>query len=98
MKTLVENSSKLSKFIFEDADVVTMEERRIVCPKFIIACHNQNDSTMYEGVTPPDDWAGNKYTFDGTSWTLNPDWKSPEEIQAEIDAQNAAMNPEPPAE
>ena len=30
---------------------------------------------------------GNKYMFDGTTWTANPDWKDPVVVQAELDAE-----------
>lgn len=77
MKTIVENSTGLSKFVYEDDVVIGMEATRIVIgdPEIlVVGCHNENDSTLYEGVMPPDDWFGNKYKFDGTTWTLNPDW------------------------
>ena len=27
----------------------------------------------------PEDWVGNKYKLDGTTWSANPDWVEPEE-------------------
>ena len=80
-KTIVENSTNLSKFVYDDAKVITMEATRIVIgdpEELIIACHNSSDSTVYENVTAPADWTGNKYTFDGTTWTLNPNWVDPD--------------------
>jgi hypothetical protein len=86
MKTIVENSTNLSKFIYEDDVVITMEADRIVIgdPEFlIVGCHNENDSTVYENVTNvPVDWTGNKFTFDGTTWTLNPNWVDPDAEEA----------------
>jgi hypothetical protein len=33
------------------------------------------NSTLYEGVTDvPDDWDYDKYLYDGTTWTLNPNY------------------------
>jgi len=26
----------------------------------------------------PDDWTGNKYKLDGTTWSANPDWVDPD--------------------
>ena len=77
MKTIVQNTTNLSKYVFEDAAVVTLEAGQIVTPDFIIGDLNQDNATMFTGVTPPTDWAGNKYFFDGTSWTVNPDWVDP---------------------
>lgn len=103
MKTIVENSTNHSIFIFEDSDDIIMEDTRIVAPNFIIACNNKNDSVLYENVTVPDDWFGRKYFFDGTDWTLDPNFKSPEEYLAELEAQRlaeeeAGANPTPPEE
>ena len=89
MKTIVENATSLSKYLLDDTEVVVLNEDNIVVgdpPKFIIGDLNASTATVYEGVTAPADWAGNKYTFDGTDWTLNPDWAdptAPEELTAE---------------
>lgn len=74
MKTIIENSTKLSKYIFEDNETVIMEQDKIVTSKFIVAILNSNNSTLIESVTPPDDWYGNKYMYDNDVWTLVPNW------------------------
>lgn len=89
MKTIVEKSTSISKYLLNDTEVVLLNEDNIVVgdpPKFIIGDLNVSTATVYKGVTAPVDWAGNKYTFDGTDWTLNPDWAdptAPEELTAE---------------
>lgn len=80
MKTIVENATSLSKYLLDDAEVVVLNDDNIVVgnpAKFIIGDLNASTATVYEGVTAPADWIGNKYTFDGTDWTLNPDWVDP---------------------
>ena len=80
MKTIVENATSLSKYLFDDAEAVVLNEDNIVVgdpAEFIIADLNASTATVYEGVTAPADWIGNKYTFDGTDWTLNPAWVEP---------------------
>lgn len=80
MKTIVENATNLSKYLLDDAEIVVLNEDNIVVgdpAKFIIADLNASTATIYEGVTAPADWIGNKYTFDGTNWTLNPNWVDP---------------------
>ena len=52
------------------------------------------NSTLYENVTAPEDWAGCKYTFDGTTWTAVDGYVDPKEqriaeLQAQIDALKA---------
>jgi hypothetical protein len=42
-----------------------------------VADLNAGNAAVYEGVTAPADWVGNKYTFDGSVWTLNPSWVEP---------------------
>jgi hypothetical protein len=80
VKTIVEISTNLSKYLLDDAEVVVLNDDNIVVgdpAKFIIGDLNASTATIYESVTAPADWVGNKYTFDGTDWTLNPDWVDP---------------------
>lgn len=80
MQTIVETATGLSKYLLDDAEVVVLNEDNIVVgdpAKFIIADLNASTVTVYEGVTAPEDWFGNKYTFDGTDWTLDPNWVDP---------------------
>ncbi len=77
MKAIVEKSTSISKYLLDDTEVVVLNEDNIVVgdpAEFIIDDLNASTATVYEGVTAPTDWTGNKYTFDGTDWTLNPDW------------------------
>jgi len=83
MKTIVETATSLSKYVFVDDALVTIGADNIVTPSFIIGDLNTGNATMHEGVTPPDDWSGNKYTFDGTTWTANPDWVDPATLEEE---------------
>jgi hypothetical protein len=86
MKTIVENTTNLSKYLLNDDVTVTLNEDTIVVgdpAMFIVADLNASTVTVYEGVTAPADWIGNKYTFDGTNWTLNPDWVQPAPVEHE---------------
>jgi hypothetical protein len=81
MKTIVENATSLSKYLLDDVEVVVLNDDSIVVgdpAKFIIADLNAGNAAVYEGVTAPEGWTGNKYTFDGSEWVLNPDWVEPE--------------------
>lgn len=82
MKTIVENSTNLSKYLLADSETVTIEADKITVgnpAKFIIADLNSGNATLHTGVTnDPDDWTGNKYTFDGTTWTQDPNWVDPD--------------------
>jgi len=84
MKTVVENSTKSSKYIFDDNKVVTLEDTRIVVGKDPVELYvgdlNKGNSTLYEKVTnTPSDWVGCKYLFDGTTWSKDSNWVDPED-------------------
>jgi len=82
MKTIIETSTIISKYLFEDDVSVDMTSEQIIVgdpPRFIIADMNSDNSTLYTDITnAPDDWVGCKYTFDGTTWLENPDWADTE--------------------
>jgi len=81
MKTIVETSSGLSKYLLADDVTITATADNITVgdpAKFIIGDLNTGNATVHEGVTnAPDDWTGDKYFYDGATWTLNPDWVDP---------------------
>lgn len=81
MKTIVETASGLSKYLLEDDVTIVSNADHIVVgdpAEFIIGDLNSGNVTITENVTnDPDDWSGNKYFFDGTTWTLDPNWVDP---------------------
>jgi len=82
-KTIVETATGLSKYVFDDAAEVTLTANNIVTPDFIIGDLNATNATMHENVTPPEDWQGNRYTYDGTTWAANPNWVDPATLEEE---------------
>ena len=92
MQTITFNDSTKSAYIFEDGDTLTVTAENITCPAFTIGDLNSSNSTIHTGVTPPADWQGGKYLFDGTSWTVNGDWDDPREARiAELEAEIAKL-------
>ena len=81
MKTIVETSSNLSKYLLADDVTITATADNITVgdpAQFIIGDLNSTTVTVTDNVTnAPADWSGNKYFFDGATWTLNPDWVDP---------------------
>ena len=81
MKTIVETSTGLSKYLLEDDVTITATAENITVgdpAQFIIGDMNTGNSTITENVTnAPDDWMGCKYTFDGTTWTMVEGWVDP---------------------
>jgi hypothetical protein len=84
MKILVKNNVAIYKFA--DDKHIGLEADKIVVgnpEELIIADCNISNTTVYTGVTDtPDDWAGNKYLYDGTTWTNNPNWRDPATLDA----------------
>ena len=82
MKTIVETATNLSKYLLEDDVTVTFTSTEITVgdpAQFVVCDLNSDNATIVENVTnTPSDWIGNKYTFDGTTWTQNPNWVEPE--------------------
>lgn len=77
MKTIVETSTGLSKYLLADDVTIIMNADHIVVgdpPQFIVGDMGTNNAVVHENVLAPADWIGNKYTYDGNEWTLNPDW------------------------
>ena len=85
MKTIVETSTGLSQYLLADDVTIVSNADNIVVgdpAQFIIGDLNAGTVTITENVTnAPADWSGNKYTFDGTTWTLNPNWVDPETVE-----------------
>ena len=81
MKTIVETSSGLSKYLLADDVTITATADNITVgdpAQFIIGDMNSGNATITENVTnAPSDWTGNKYKLDGTTWSANPDWVDP---------------------
>ena len=81
MKTIVETSTGISKYLLADDVTITATATEITVgdpAEFIIGDMNSGNSTITENVTnAPDDWMGCKYTFDGTTWTMVDGWVDP---------------------
>jgi hypothetical protein len=79
MKTIIRIPENISLYLFADDKPVSIGSETIVGEpvELIIADCNSNNSEMIGNVTPPEDWIGAKYCFDGANWTLNPDYQPP---------------------
>jgi len=91
-KTITFNDSNISAYIYDNDVPVAVESNRLVVgdpAERIIADMNSSNSTVHENVTPPADWFGGKYLFDGTTWTEVDGWVHP--TQSEIDILEARV-------
>jgi len=75
MKALVNTQTKYVVFMFEDADVVTIEDDMVCAPdQHFILDLNKSNAILVENVTPPEDWAPSKYLYDNGIWTVRSTW------------------------
>lgn len=82
MKTITRNEDNISIWMFADDKALDVQSDKIIVgdpEELIIGDCNSSNVTVHENVTEPDDWFGWKYFYDGTTWTLNPDWVDPRE-------------------
>jgi len=87
MKTIVETSSGLSKYLFaDDVQIVTNADNIVIGnpAELTISDLNSGNTTITSDVTnAPSDWVGDRYFFDGSVWTQNPNWVVPNSYQEE---------------
>jgi len=79
-KTITFNESNISAYLYDNDVPIAVESNRLVVgdpAERIIADMNSSNSTVHENVTAPADWKGNRYTFDGTTWTEIEGWVDP---------------------
>lgn len=80
MKTIVSQPNFISCYLIKDGVAIIPKADSIVIGEpleIIIGELNINNTVIFENVTPPDDWARNKYIFDGLTWSTNPSWVAP---------------------
>ena len=87
MKTIVDNATNTSRYLFADDKPITIGSETITVgdpAEFIIGDLNSGNATLIEGVTEPEDWYGCKYTCssDGT-FTAVEGWVDPRVEESE---------------
>ncbi len=87
MKTIVLNSNNVSLYVFEDSEVIAQGETSTAIgdPLSLTICDcNSSNTTVYTGVTKPNDWIGWKYFYtEAEGWVLNPDYQDPSVIPSD---------------
>lgn len=77
MKIIVQTPENIAWYKFPDGIVVDLQSDRVIVgsPKVMeIAWLNELTCTAYDGITVPEDFVESKYLFDGTNWSLNPNF------------------------
>jgi hypothetical protein len=77
MKTLVKNN--VSFMLIEDDEIVVVGEKHVEIgfPVRITIDNSEGLIKLYKNVTPPDNYVGKRFCFDGSEWTINYDWRNP---------------------
>jgi len=74
MKTIIRNIDSISIFLLDDAcSIELLEESMLVGESIVLDCNISNVSII-ENITPPEEWATLKYSFDGNDWELTQEW------------------------
>jgi len=85
MQTITKDGS--SCYLYDDTEVINIQNDVTIIGDpvtLIIADINTENGKVYQNVTPPEDWEGNKYMFDGTTWTISPSYvEQPAPVQPE---------------
>ena len=92
--------------VFDDSALIISSDNSIeviTSNKFVFADLNSSNSVVAQGVTPPEDYANHKYTYDADSdpqWSANPAYLTPEQSAARHEEfmNNPALIVEEPAE
>jgi len=90
MKLIKDNVSNVVPWLFEDAQVVTMQNDQIDIGdsdnlEFIIGDMSTQDSTLVLDVTAPDDgFVGCKFTYINGAWAISEAWVEPEEEEESV--------------
>ena len=81
MKTIVQTTTKISKWIMEDSERVHIGGNYTSVGNPVenqIWDLKSSNAVLYENITDtPSDWANGKYKYDGETWTKNPDYVEP---------------------
>lgn len=91
MKTLIENATKESKYLWEDAAEITLTASGVVAPDVFVADLNSSNSTLVENIIPPKDWEGCKYLYENGVFTKAVQFVDPLAYQAQRAAEYPPM-------
>ena len=80
MKTIT-RLDKISLYLLEDDEVVSITENNTIIgdpvSNTIWDCNNSNVILYKNVATPPEDWIGHKYLYNGTKWSENSNYVEP---------------------
>ena len=75
MNLLVITTSKVVDYAVDNADPLTDDGTYLTVEGSEWHTRPSSEYTIYRNVTVPDDYQHDKYKYDGTTFTANPDYK-----------------------
>ena len=89
MKTIVRKSDNVSLYLYPDDKEITLESNRVVIgptdnPELYIADCNSSNVDLHTGVDDKADFWGQKYKHDGSSWSVNTNYKGSNQLTSDI--------------
>lgn len=96
MQVITKNDTNAAIFGYPDDVSITVTENDITVGDpaiLIVADCNSSNATVHTVDALPDDFSPSLYLYDGTSFTLNPDWLSLEDLIAQEEAVRQARLP-----
>jgi hypothetical protein len=80
MKIIIETTTNIVKYAFENEVSISIENDKIIAPNFIIGDLNSSSATLIENIENiPSDYIGDKYTYLNGTWTIREAWVEAEE-------------------
>ena len=89
MKTIVRKSDNVSLYLYDNDKEITLESNRTVIgptdnPELYISDCNSSNVEIHTDVANKSDYWGRKYKHDGSSWSVNSDYKGGGWLQTDI--------------
>lgn len=73
MKTIVETSTGVSVYMFNDDGAPEITEENVIFDGDVVDIQlNSTNASIVENISPPDDWIGRKYILNNGEWSQNP--------------------------
>lgn len=92
MKSIVQNITNISLYLFSDETEVHINEMQtnIKDPfEFNIGDLNSSNCHLVENLTTPNGWVGHKYLVVNGAWAANPAWVEPITTSSETPSEGA---------
>jgi len=97
MQTLTWKENNISMHYFSDSKTINVTSTQTTVSEgdtveLIIADCNSSNVTLHTGVEAKSDWFGDKYKYDGSSWSANTSFKGERFLQADINDSVTTIN------